>query len=183
MQRIQDKGLKRVNYVQIGYMMPIGIQNQQSSVQAIRPRIEQNPNLQIQNTLGTKKSTNNINNPLNGCNLPQIKSYNGNPKPISSDSKKRMPRGSVNGSLNGNNSNIINNIKGGNNMAMNQNRGKSIQGRGLNAVGTKQDYYGFVAGNSMNNDYLSPTLNIEKFTPNRTGKNFNAKIKNSKKYI
>ena len=178
-QRMQDKGLKRVNYVQIGYMMPMTILS--SGPQVIRGRQEQNPNLQIQNSLNSKKTSNNINNIINNCNLPQIKSYNGITKPISSDSKKRIHRGSLNGSLNGNNNT---GLKSGNNINMVQNKGRMQSiGKGLNAVGAKQDYYGFGAGNSMSNDYLSPTLNIEKFTPNRTGKNFNPKVKNVKKFV
>ena len=190
-QRMQDKALKRVNYVQIGYMIPPSLPNQAySGNQIMRGRTEINNPVLIQNN---KKVTNNLIS-LNNCNLPQIRNYNSNTKPISSDSKKRIYRWSshLNGSMNNltnNNNNNYNNMNSVNVNIINKNipaprsnnRAGSIQplGKGLNPLTQKQDYHGLQV-NNLTNDF-NPSLNIEKITPARTGKNFSS-VKNGKKY-
>ena len=183
-QRMQDKALKRVNFVQIGYMMPIPLPNAAySGNQVLRGRNEQNNQMPT-----NKKSPNNVIN-LNNCNLPQIKNYNSNTaKPISSESKKRNYRWSSQlvGSMNNLTNNNINNFNNPNNInrgipASRTNiRAGSIQPlkRALNSIGQKQDYYGLQV-NNINND-LGPSLNIEKIVPVKSGKNLNS-IKNLKK--
>ena len=186
MQRMQDKALKRVNYVQIGYMMPPSLPNQiYPGNQIMRGRIDPNNPILIQN----RKA--NINQ-LNNCNLPQIRNNNINNKPISSDSKKRIYRWSSH--LNGSMNNLTNN--GSNNYMSNvnvniinknvpaprsNNRAGSIQplGKGLNPLSQKQDYINYQV-NNLTNDF-SPSINVEKLTPARTGKNFSS-VKNGKKY-
>ena len=190
-QRMQDKALKKVNFVQIGYMMPLSIQNQiYSQNPYIKARLDPNNQLQI---LNARKSTNNMIN-TNNINLPQIKNYNMT-KPISSDSKKRVYKSNprLNGSMNnltnnGNNINYNNNIPNVNivnkniPIPRNNNRGGSIRNNNnnnnmkYNLMNLKKDIY----GNNFTNEY-SPSLNIEKVTPTRTGKNFN-NMKNVKKY-
>ena len=191
-QRMQDKALKRVNYVQIGYMIPPSLPNQAySGNPMMRGRTEINNPIIIQNN---KKITNNLIS-LNNCNLPQIRNYNSNTKPISSDSKKRIYRwsshlnGSMNNLTNNNNNNNYNNMNSVNVNIINKNipaprsnnRAGSIQplGKGLNPLNQKQDYHGLQV-NNLTNDF-NPSLNIEKITPARTGKNFSS-IKNGKKY-
>ena len=189
-QRMQDKALKRVNYVQIGYMMPISLPNAvYSGNQMIRGRIDSNNPMQVPII---KKSSNNIVN-INNCNLPQIRNNNnGNTKPISSDSKKRVYRWSshLNGSMNNLSNNNANNFNNLNNVNVNiinknipapksNNRAGSIQPIGKPPMKQKQDYYGLQV-NNLTNDF-NPSLNIEKLTPVRTGKNFNS-MKNGKKY-
>ena len=188
-QRMQDKALKRVNYVQIGYMMPVSLPSAVGN--QMRGRMELNNNNQVQSS---KKINNNVVN-INNCNLPQIRNYNSNTKPISSDSKKRIYRWSshLNGSMNNltnNNSNNNNNLNSVNVNIIsknipaprNNNRAGSIQplGKGMANMNVKQDYFGLQI-NNLTNDF-SPSLNIEKLTPAKTtGKNFNS-IKNPKKY-
>ena len=185
-QKMQDKGLKRVNYVQIGYMMPISLPNPLcSGNQMIKGRIESNNQIQMPIN---KKSSNNIVN-INNCNLPQIRNYNSNTKPISSDSKKRVYRWSshLNGSMNNLSNNNSNNLNSVNINIINKNipaprsnnRAGSIQPMGKVPIKLKQDYYG-IQVNNLTNDF-NPSLNIEKITPVRTGKNFNS-MKNGKKY-
>ena len=189
-QRMQDKALKRVNYVQIGYMMPISLPNAvYSGNQMVRGRIDSNNPMQVPII---KKSSNNIVN-INNCNLPQIRNNNnGNTKPISSDSKKRVYRWSshLNGSMNNLSNNNANNFNNLNNVNVNiinknipapksNNRAGSIQPIGKPPMKQKQDYYGLQV-NNLTNDF-NPSLNIEKLTPVRTGKNFNS-MKNGKKY-
>ena len=190
-QRIQDKALKRVNFIQLGYMMPLPLPNSiYSRHQILKGRINQSNPMQI---TVTKKSSNNVNN--NNINLPQIKSYNSNTnsnantnKPISSESKKRIYRwGSqlvssvnnltTNNNINNYNSSIINkNIP----PPKSNNRAGSIQPlkRGLNPISQKQDLYG-LQNNNINNDF-NPSLNIEKIVPAKNGKNLSS-IKNLKK--
>ena len=189
MQRMQDKALKRVNYVQIGYMMPISLPNAvYTGNQMIKGRIEQN---QLYNN--NRKSNNMVN--LNNCNLPQIRNSNCITKPISSDSKKRVYRWSsrLNGSSNNLANNNNNNINNYNNLNMvnvnivnkniqiprSNNRAGSIQPIGRGQMIPKQDYYALQV-NNLTNDF-SPSLNIEKVIPARTGKQFNS-LKNVKKY-
>ena len=188
-QRMQDKALKRVNYVQIGYMMPISLPNAvYSGNQMVRGRMDSNNPMQVPII---KKSSNNIVN-INNCNLPQIRNNNGNTKPISSDSKKRVYRWSshLNGSMNNLSNNNANNFNNLNNVNVNiinknipapksNNRAGSIQPIGKGPMKQKQDYYGLQV-NNLTNDF-NPSLNIEKLTPVRTGKNFNS-MKNGKKY-
>ena len=186
---MQDKALKRVNYVQIGYMMPISLPNAvYTGNQMIKGRIEQN---QLYNN--NRKSNNMVN--LNNCNLPQIRNSNCITKPISSDSKKRVYRWSsrLNGSSNNLANNNNNNINNYNNLNMvnvnivnkniqiprSNNRAGSIQPIGRGQMIPKQDYYAFQV-NNLTNDF-SPSLNIEKVIPARTGKQFNS-LKNVKKY-
>ena len=187
---MQDKALKRVNFVQIGYMMPLSLPNAVfSGNQMSKGRIEPANQMQI---INQRKSNNNIVN-INNCNLPQIRNYNSNTKPISSDSKKRVYRWSShqNGSMNNltNNNNNNNNYNNMNSVNVNvisknipaprnNNRAGSIQPLQKGQL-IKQDYYGLQA-NNLNNDF-NPSLNIEKIVPLRTGKNFNS-IKNGKKY-
>jgi Leucine-rich repeat (LRR) protein len=186
-QRMQDKALKRVNYVQIGYMIPPSLPNQVFvGNQMMRGRIDSNNPILIQN-----KKVNN--NQMNNCNLPQIRNNNnGNNKPISSDSKKRIYRwsshlnGSMNNLTNNNSNNYLNNV---NVNIINKNipaprsnnRAGSIQplGKGLNPLNPKQDYIGLQV-NNLTNDF-SPSINVEKLTPAKTGKNFSS-VKNGKKY-
>ena len=190
-QRIQDKALKRVNFIQLGYMMPLPLPNSiYSRHQILKGRVNQSNPMQI---TVTKKSSNNVNN--NNINLPQIKSYNSNTnsnantnKPISSESKKRIYRwGSqlvssvnnltTNNNINNYNSSIINkNIP----PPKSNNRAGSIQPlkRGLNPISQKQDLYG-LQNNNINNDF-NPSLNIEKIVPAKNGKNLSS-IKNLKK--
>ena len=207
-QRMQDKALKKVNFVQIGYMMPLSLPNQiYSGNPFIKARLDPNNQLQI---LNARKSTNNMINNQNNVNLPQIKNYNVS-KPISSDSKKRVIKWNtrLNGSMNNltNNANNMNNNMNNNNMnnninnnminnsninynnmvnvniinknppiVRNNNRGGSIKTNiKYNPMSLKKDIY----GTNLTNDY-SPSLNIEKFNPTRTGKNFN-KGNNTKK--
>ena len=187
-QRMQDKALKKVNFVQIGYMMPVALPNQlYSGNPFIKARLDPNNQLQI---LNARKSTNNM-IIQNNCNLPQIRNYN-NAKPISSDSKKRVIKWNtrLNGSMNNLTNNLNNNnINNSNNMMnaniinknipmqRNNNRGGSIKANiKYNPLNLKKDGY----GNNLTNDY-SPSLNIEKYNPTRTGKNFNPG-KNVKKY-
>ena len=184
-QRMQDKALKKVNFVQIGYMMPLSIQNQiYSGNPFIKARLDPNNQLQI---LNARKSTNNVMN-LNNVNLPQIRNYNIT-KPISSDSKKRVIKWNtrLNGSMNNltNNINNMNNMNNNNNysnnnvnvniinknvpLPRNNNRGGSIKNNvKYNPMSLKKEIY----GQNLTNDY-SPSLNIEKINPTRTGKNFN----------
>ena len=186
-QRMQDKALKKVNFVQIGYMMPLSIQNQiYSQNPYIKARLDPNNQLQI---LNARKSTNNMISP-NNCNLPQIRNYN-NSKPISSDSKKRVIK--WNTRLNGSMNNLTNNINNNNSNNMvnnanilnknipfqrNNNRGGSIKANmKYNQMNLKKDNY----GNNLTNDY-SPSLNIEKYNPARTGRNFNGGKNINKKY-
>ena len=112
-QRMQDKALKRVNYVQIGYMMPVSLPNAvYNGNQMVRGgKIDSNNQVQI---LNNRKSNNNLNINSNNCNLPQIRNYNSNTKPISSDSKKRIYRWSSH--MNGSTNNLTNN---NNNLNMN----------------------------------------------------------------
>ena len=185
-QRMQDKALKKVNFVQIGYMMPISFQNQiYSGNPFIKARLDPNNQLQI---LNARKSTNNVINP-NNINLPQIKNYSGS-KPISSDSKKRIIK--WNTRLNGSMNNLTNNINNNNNnnnvvnvniinknipIQRNNNRGGSIRNNvKYNPLNLKKDIF----GNNLTNEY-SPSLNIEKYNPVKTGRNFNSG-KNGKKY-
>jgi hypothetical protein len=182
-QRMQDKALKRVNFVQIGYMMPVSLPNAVYSLNPfVRGNMEQNNQLPL-----NKKSSNNIVN-INKCNLPQIKNFNINNKPISSESKKRNYRGSshFNGTIsNMINNNINNNINNFNNYASNynvkiinknvppprsHNRAGSIQplGRGLNPLSQKQDNN----NTNLTNDF-GQILNIEKIKPVKSGKNLN----------
>ena len=179
-QRMQDKALKRVNFVQIGYMMPVSLPNAVYSLNPfVRGNMEQNNQLPL-----SKKSTNNIVN-VNKCNLPQIKNFNINNKPISSESKKRNYRGSshFNGTIsNMLNNNMNNNINNFNNYASNynvkiinknvppprnHNRAGSIQplGRGLNPLSQKQEN-----NTNLTNDF-GQILNIEKIKPVKSGKN------------
>ena len=186
-QRMQDKALKRVNYVQIGYMMPPSLPNQVFiGNQMMRGRTDSNNPILIQN-----KKVNN--NQMNNCNLPQIRSNNNsNNKPISSDSKKRIYRWSshLNGSMNNLTNNNSNNYLSNVNVNIinknipaprSNNRAGSIQplGKGLNPLNPKQDYIGLQV-NNLTNDF-SPSINVEKLTPARTGKNFSS-VKNGKKY-
>ena len=183
---MQDKALKRVNYVQIGYMMPLSLPNAvYTGNQMIKGRVEQN---QIMNN---RKSNNIVN--INNCNLPQIRNSNCGTKPISSDSKKRVYRwsshlnGSSNNLTNNNNLNNYNNLNMVNVNIVNKNipaprsnnRAGSIQPIGKGQIIQKQDFYGLQV-NNLTNDF-SPSLNIEKITPARTGKQFNS-LKNVKKY-
>ena len=185
-QKMQDKALKRVNYVQIGYMMPLSLPNAvYTGNQMIKGRVEQN---QVMNN---RKSNNIIN--INNCNLPQIRNSNCGTKPISSDSKKRVYRwsshlnGSSNNLTNNNNLNNYNNLNMVNVNIVNKNipaprsnnRAGSIQPIGKGQMIQKQDFYGLQV-NNLTNDF-SPSLNIEKITPARTGKQFNS-LKNVKKY-
>ena len=186
-QRMQDKALKKVNFVQIGYMMPMSLPNQlYSGNPFIKARLDPNNQLQI---LNARKSTNNMISP-NNCNLPQIRNYN-NSKPISSDSKKRVIK--WNTRLNGSMNNLTNNINNNNSNNMvnnanilnknipfqrNNNRGGSIKANmKYNQMNLKKDNY----GNNLTNDY-SPSLNIEKYNPARTGRNFNGGKNINKKY-
>ena len=180
-QRMQDKALKKVNFVQIGYMMPASFPNQiYSGNPFIKARLDPNNQLQI---LNARKSTNNVINP-NNVNLPQIKNYNVT-KPISSDSKKRVIKWNtrLNGSMN-NLTNNINNYNNNNNNVVNvniinknvpiqrnnNNRGGSIRNNmKFNPLNLKKDIF----GNNLTNDY-SPSLNIEKYNPVKTGRNFNS---------
>ena len=187
-QRMQDKALKRVNYVQIGYMMPPSLPNQVFiGNQMMRGRTDSNNPILIQN-----KKVNN--NQMNNCNLPQIRNNNNNSnnKPISSDSKKRIYRWSshLNGSMNNLTNNNSNNYLSNVNVNIinknipaprSNNRAGSIQplGKGLNPLNSKQDYIGLQV-NNLTNDF-SPSINVEKLTPARTGKNFSS-VKNGKKY-
>jgi Leucine-rich repeat (LRR) protein len=186
-QRMQDKALKRVNYVQIGYMIPPSLPNQVFvGNQMMRGRIDSNNPILIQN-----KKVNN--NQMNNCNLPQIRNNNnGNNKPISSDSKKRIYRWSshLNGSMNNLTNNNSNNYLSNVNVNIinknipaprSNNRAGSIQplGKGLNPLNPKQDYIGLQV-NNLTNDF-SPSINVEKLTPAKTGKNFSS-VKNGKKY-
>jgi len=179
-QRMQDKALKRVNFVQIGYMMPVSLPNAVYSLNPfVRGNMEQNNQLPL-----SKKSSNNIVN-VNKCNLPQIKNFNISNKPISSESKKRNYRGSshFNGTIsNMLNNNMNNNINNFNNYASNynvkiinknvppprsHNRAGSIQplGRGINPLSQKQDN-----NTNLTNDF-GQILNIEKIKPVKSGKN------------
>ena len=188
-QRMQDKALKKVNFVQIGYMMPASFPNQMYSGNPfIKARLDPNNQLQI---LNARKSTNNVINP-NNVNLPQIKNYNVT-KPISSDSKKRVIKWNtrLNGSMN-NLTNNINNYNNNNNNVVNvniinknvpiqrnnnNNRGGSIRNNmKFNPLNLKKDIF----GNNLTNDY-SPSLNIEKYNAVKTGRNFNSG-KGGKKY-
>ena len=186
-QRMQDKALKKVNFVQIGYMMPMSLPNQlYSGNPFIKARLDPNNQLQI---LNARKSTNNMISP-NNCNLPQIRNYN-NSKPISSDSKKRVIKwntrlnGSMNNLTNNINNNNSNNIVNNANILnknipfqRNNNRGGSIKANmKYNQMNLKKDNY----GNNLTNDY-SPSLNIEKYNPARTGRNFNGGKNINKKY-
>ena len=185
-QRMQDKALKKVNFVQIGYMVPMSLPNQiYSGNPFIKARLDPNNQLQI---LNARKSTNNMINP-NNCNLPQIRNNN-NTKPISSDSKKRVIKWNtrLNGSMNNLSNNLNNNNNSNNMMNVNilnknipiqkaSNRGGSIKtNMKYNQMNLKKDNY----GNNLTNDY-SPSLNIEKYNPAKTGRNFNGG-KNGKKY-
>ena len=185
-QRMQDKALKKVNFVQIGYMVPMSLPNQiYSGNPFIKARLDPNNQLQI---LNARKSTNNMINP-NNCNLPQIRNNN-NTKPISSDSKKRVIKWNtrLNGSMNNLSNNLNNNNNSNNMMNVNilnknipiqktSNRGGSIKANmKYNQMNLKKDNY----GNNLTNDY-SPSLNIEKYNPTKTGRNFNGG-KNGKKY-
>ena len=192
-QRMQDKALKRVNYVQIGYMMPVSLPNAVYSGNQMGRVGRMDSNNQIQ-VLNNRKSNNNLNiNNNNNCNLPQIRNYNSNTKPISSDSKKRIYRwsshlnGSTNNLTNNNNNINMNNYNNMNSVNVNiinrnipaprsNNRAGSIQPIGKGQMVQKQDFYGMQI-NNLTNDF-SPSLNIEKINPVRTGKNF----KNGKKY-
>ena len=184
-QRMQDKALKRVNFVQIGYMMPVSLPNAVYSLNPfVRGNMEQTNQLPI-----NKKSSNNIVN-VNKCNLPQIKNFNINNKPISSESKKRNYRGSshfngtISNMINNNINNNMNNMNNFNNYASNynvkiinknvppprsHNRAGSIQplGRGLNPLSQKQDN-----NTNLTNDF-GQILNIEKIKPVKSGKNLN----------
>ena len=112
---------------------------------------------------------------------------------ISSDSKKRVYK--WNTRLNGSMNNLTNNMNNNNNnnynnnvvnvniinknipIQRNNNRGGSIKNNiKYNPMNLKKDVY----GTNLTNDY-SPSLNIEKFNPSRTGRNFN-NIKNGKKH-
>ena len=186
-QRMQDKALKKVNFVQIGYMMPLSLTNQiYSGNPFIKARLDPSNQLQI---LNARKSTNNM-IIQNNINLPQIRNYNV-AKPISSDSKKRVYKWNtrLNGSMNNLTNNINNNNNNNNNIvnvniinknipiARNNNRGGSIKNNiKYNPMSLKKDIY----GTNLTNDY-SPSLNIEKFNPTRTGRNFN-KGNNTKKH-
>jgi len=190
-QRLQDKALKKVNFVQIGYMMPLSLPNQlYSGNPFIKARLDPSNQLQI---LNARKSTNNM-IIQNNCNLPQIRNYNAT-KPISSDSKKRVYKWNtrLNGSMNNLTNNMNNNNNNNNNynnnvvnvniinknipFPRNNNRGGSIKNNiKYNPMNLKKDVY----GTNLTNDY-SPSLNIEKFNPSRTGRNFN-NIKNGKKH-
>ena len=168
--------------------MPVSFPNQiYSGNPFIKARLDPNNQLQI---LNARKSTNNVINP-NNVNLPQIKNYNVT-KPISSDSKKRVIKWNtrLNGSMN-NLTNNINNYNNNNNNVVNvniinknapiqrnnNNRGGSIRNNmKYNPLNLKKDIF----GNNLTNDY-SPSLNIEKYNPAKTGRNFNSG-KNVKKY-
>ena len=177
-QRMQDKGLKKVNFVQIGYLMPPSFPNQLfPGNPLIKARLDPNNQLQI---LNARKSTNNI--VIQNCNLPQIRNYN-IVKPISSDSKKRVNKWNtrLNGSMNNLTNNINNNSNYNNNNVVNvnivnkniplprgNNRGGSIRNNMIyNPMCLKKDIF----GPNLTNEG-SPSLNIEKFNPNKTGKNF-----------
>ena len=203
LQRKQDKALRKVNFVQLGYMMPVSLPNVVYSLNPfIRRSMEQNSKniLQI-----NKKAPNNIISPTK-CSLPQIKTSNINDnKPISSESKKRMLRGSynlngpisnmtnniINSNTNNNNINNINNYTNNFNVKIinknippikTHNRAGSIQplGKGLNPSTQKQDFKGVQINNITNlTNNFGPILNIEKIKPAKSGKNLKP-IKNGK---
>ena len=202
-QRMQDKALKRVNYVQIGYMMPNSLPNVVYSLNPfIRGSMELNNHIQLPIY---KKTSNNIAN-INKFSLPQIKTSNINNEPIPSESKKRIYRGTsllngqinnmtnniINGNINNNNINNINNYTNNFNVKIfnknipplkNHNRAVSIKplGKGLNPLPHKTDFNGVQINNITNltNDF-GPILNIEKVIPVKSGKNLSP-VKNEKR--
>jgi hypothetical protein len=73
LQRMQDKALKRVNFVQLGYMMPVSLPNVVYSLNpSLRGSMEQNS----RNILQINKKTPNNNISITKCSLPQIKTSN-----------------------------------------------------------------------------------------------------------
>ena len=194
-QRMQDKALKRVNFVQLGYMMPVSLPNIAYSFNPfIRGSMEQNS----KNILPINKKSSNNNTSVTKFSLPQIKtSINNNNEPIQSESNKRMYRGNsnlncpisnltnnnINGNINNNNINNINNYTNNFNVKIinknippikTHNRAGSIQpiGRGINPLTQKPDFNG-VQANSIANltNNFGPILNIEKIKPVKSGKN------------
>ena len=191
-QRMQDKALKKVNFVQLGYMMPVSLPN---VVYSFNPFIRGSMELNSKNM--NKNNPNNVIN-ITRCNLPQIKtSNNNNNRPISSESKKRMYRGNsnLNGPINNMTNNIINNNVNNNNInninnytnnfnvkiinknippIKTHNRAGSIQplGRGLNPATQKPDFNALQVNSipNLTNDF-GPILNIEKIKPVKSGKN------------
>ena len=198
-QRMQDKALKKVNFVQLGYMMPVSLPN---VVYSLNPFIRGSMELNSKNILN--KKSNNIS--ITKCSLPQIKNSNiNNSEPISNDTKKRMYRGGsylngqvsnttnniINGNTNSNNINNINNYTNNFNVKIinrnippikSHNRAGSIQplGRGLNPLTQKQEFNPLHVNSITNltNDF-GPVLNIEKVKPVKSGRNMNF-IKNEK---
>ena len=194
-QRMQDKALKRVNFVQLGYMMPVSLPNIAYSFNPfIRGSMEQNS----KNILPINKKSSNNNTSVTKFSLPQIKtSINNNNEPIQSESNKRMYRGNsnlncpisnltnnnINGNINNNNINNINNYTNNFNVKIinknippikTHNRAGSIQpiGRGINPLTQKPDFNG-VQANSIANltNNFGPILNIERIKPVKSGKN------------